>query len=67
MFSCSRCRDARWVCENHPDKPWNAEHEMICRGAGMPCPDCNEPDDAERPAMGDDFTPVFDRDKGPVH
>jgi hypothetical protein len=55
------------VCENHPDKPWNAEHEEICGGAGMPFPDCNEPHASERPAMGDDFVPAFDRDKGPVH
>jgi hypothetical protein len=64
---CRRCQDARWVSENHPDKPWNAEHEKLCGGAGMPCPDCNEPHDGERPVMGDDFTPAFDRDQGPVH
>ena len=23
---CTRCQDVHWVCENHPDKPWNAEH-----------------------------------------
>jgi hypothetical protein len=37
------------------------------RAAGMPCPDCNEPGEGERPAMSDDFIPAFDRDKGPVH
>ena len=64
---CPRCQNARWVCENHPDKPWTPEHEAVCGGAGMPCPDCNEPRNDERPAMGGDFVPAFDRDKGPIH
>jgi hypothetical protein len=33
----------------------------------MPCPDCNEPRDGQRPDMGDDFVPAFERDKGPIH
>ena len=38
MVKCQRCRVVRWVCENHPDKPWDRDHEQICGGAGMPCP-----------------------------
>jgi hypothetical protein len=40
---CPTCRDARWVCENHPDRPWKGEsnHESACDcGAGAPCPLC---------------------------
>jgi hypothetical protein len=63
--SCPRCQGAGWVCENHPDRPWGHDHD--CSRAGMPCPDCNEPHEGERPTIGDDFIPAFDRDKGPVH
>jgi hypothetical protein len=38
---CKLCRDQRWVCEAHPDKPM--EHDC-CGGAGMPCPTCNAGD-----------------------
>lgn len=37
IFVCKRCRDARWVCEDHPNHP--APHGD-CGGAQMPCPDC---------------------------
>ena len=67
MVKCQRCRVVRWVCENHPDKPWDRDHERTCGGAGMPCPDCNEPREGERPAMSADFIPAFDQDKGPIH
>jgi len=36
--TCRLCRDARWVCEAHPDKPMRHDG---CNGAGMPCPTCN--------------------------
>lgn len=37
MF-CDNC-DGRWVCEAHPDQPWN---EGECCGApGATCPVCN--------------------------
>lgn len=31
---CCICRGERWVCEEHPGKPW--EHDG-CGGAGVPC------------------------------
>jgi len=37
---CARCQGQRWVCENHPDRPWEVPGGCSC-GAGMPCPDCN--------------------------
>jgi hypothetical protein len=27
-----------WVCESHPERPWEGEHACTCGGAGMPCP-----------------------------
>ena len=49
-FRCKRCRDARWICELHPDQP--APHGD-CDGARMPCPRCQDPDQREMP---DDWT-----------
>jgi len=51
---CARCRDCGWVCENHPDTPWQGAHAIEC-GAGMPCPDCNQPNEGELPRLP--FTP----------
>jgi hypothetical protein len=42
---CSVCNGARWVCDNHPDRPWagKSRHESACEcGAGMSCPKCNQ-------------------------
>lgn len=36
---CPICFGIGWVCENHPDKPWNKEIGCEC-GAGVPC-NCN--------------------------
>jgi hypothetical protein len=35
------CADTGWVCEVHPDKPWNGPNACDCGGAGMPCLACN--------------------------
>jgi hypothetical protein len=67
MVKCHRCQDARWVCENHPDKPSGSKSDECCGGAGMPCPDCNLPRAGERPAISADFIPAFDRDKGSIN
>jgi hypothetical protein len=32
--ACPVCLGARWVCEDHPDQPW--EHDG-CGGAGAAC------------------------------
>jgi len=45
---CATCRDTFWVCEDHPDKPWDGEDACGCGAAGMPCPVCN-PADADHP------------------
>lgn len=36
---CTICKGEGWVCENHPDLPW--QHDG-CGGAGDPC--CCNPD-----------------------
>jgi hypothetical protein len=36
---CPICFGIGWVCENHPDKPWDKELGREC-GAGVPC-ECN--------------------------
>ena len=41
---CPTCRGVRWVCENHPDRPWRSSNDFsldACGcGAGIPC-HCN--------------------------
>lgn len=39
---CPTCLGLGWVCENHPDLPWDIEIGCVC-GAGMPC-ECNDSD-----------------------
>lgn len=40
---CNNCDGMGWVCENHPNKPWdgisNRKNACGC-GAGMPCGKC---------------------------
>lgn len=36
LNKCKICLDERWVCENHPDKPWGGG-SSCCGGAGAPC------------------------------
>jgi len=42
MPKCKTCDDTEWVCENHPDRPWDRRNPRGCEcGAGAPCRDCN--------------------------
>ena len=54
MADCSRCDDYRWVCENHPDRPWEGPRACNCGGAGAPCPACNA-SEVTMPGMPEDF------------
>jgi hypothetical protein len=56
---CTTCADTRWVCENHPDKPWTKEW-CEC-GSGTPCPRCNTSDP---PDFSGVITTVYDRMAG---
>jgi hypothetical protein len=48
--TCPCCDDTSWVCEDHPDQPWEGPHACRCGAAGAPCPHCNQPDDGGAPA-----------------
>ncbi|MBR0855685.1 hypothetical protein [Bradyrhizobium liaoningense] len=66
MKFCARCDNARWICENHPERPWLGERACDCGGAGVPCPICNrtdveDPDDI--PEMPEGFVPDTVRKK----
>lgn len=37
---CPTCLGEGWVCENHPEQPWNEGEPACCGGAGVPCA-CN--------------------------
>src|SRR6266403_4925619 len=43
--TCPICFGVGWVCENHPDRAWDAELGCQC-GAGMPSK-CNDGDDPD--------------------
>ncbi|MCZ6468042.1 MAG: hypothetical protein O6499_00145 [Candidatus Dadabacteria bacterium] len=36
---CANCDGTGWVCEDHPEVPWN-DGKNCCGGAGSPC-SCN--------------------------
>ncbi|WP_027578501.1 hypothetical protein [Bradyrhizobium sp. Ai1a-2] len=55
MKWCARCGNCRWVCENHPGKPWLGDHACNCGGAGMPCPFCNHSDEDNEPELPEGF------------
>ena len=48
MATCPLCDDFGWVCENHPNRPWEGHHACTCGGAGMPC-FCNGSDELSPP------------------
>ena len=61
-MKCVHCEHTGWVCENHPDAPWDGEQACICGGAGMPCPQCN-PSDLSHPPRPPAGTHIeFDKD-----
>ncbi len=39
---CSRCDSTGWVCEAHPERPWDGKGACGCGAPGDPCPECNE-------------------------
>jgi hypothetical protein len=43
--TCSLCDGGAWVCEEHPDRPWQGPNACTCGAAGAPCPHCNGADD----------------------
>ena len=53
--TCPRCNGCRWVCEAHPDRPWEGEHACCCGAPGEPCPVCNRVEGDEVPEMPEGF------------
>lgn len=52
------CMGVLWVCETHPDKPWNGK---CCSSPGKPC-SCN--DGYPAPHMPRDVSVFIDKEKG---
>jgi hypothetical protein len=48
---CSRCASTGWVCEDHPDRPWDGPKARGYGGAGMPCPSCNVSNEDNPPRL----------------
>jgi hypothetical protein len=66
QMNCLLCEDCGWVCEIHPDRPWDGEHACTCGGAGMPCPQCN-PSDLDHPPRPPAGTHIEFDEKGWRH
>ena len=60
-MKCAVCEDCGWVCEAHPDRPFEGEHACTCSGAGAPCPQCNASDDGTEPRAPKGFKTEFDK------
>jgi hypothetical protein len=63
MKLCLRCDNARFVCEAHPDLPWeDGPRACPCGAAGKPCPLCNQVEDGDVPEMPEGFITIAKRD-----
>ncbi|QOZ68900.1 hypothetical protein SAMN05192541_15124 [Bradyrhizobium arachidis] len=58
-MTCARCDGTHWVCENHPERPWEGPKACGCGGAGAPCPVCNRVGPDEMPLLPDGFETSF--------
>lgn len=63
---CFRCDGSGWVCEGHPDLPWEGPRACGCGAPGDPCPECNELA-GETPRLPAGTRTVFDKDGGWRH
>jgi hypothetical protein len=62
MPKCPTCQDVGWVCEKHPDRPWDKNVPGGCTcDAGMPCPVCNVAEGGEAPRLPVGMKASFDR------
>jgi len=60
-MKCLVCEGCGWVCESHPERPWEGEHACTCGGAGMPCPNCNPADERTAPRPPEGFKTQADK------
>lgn len=51
MTDCPYCRETKWVCEAHPNRPWTGEGFCGCGSAGMPCPECQPETSRDQPPV----------------
>ena len=69
-LECEVCGGARWVCEDHPHKPWDGasgrDDACHCGGPEMPCAVCNRTAGQEPPEMPPGYRTMIDTD-GPKH
>jgi hypothetical protein len=56
MPTCPRCDGCRWVCEAHPERPWEGQAVCGCGAPGAPCPVCNQPDEGAAPELPEGYT-----------
>jgi hypothetical protein len=61
MQWCAHCDNCRWVCEEHPDKPWLGVRACTCGNAGAPCQICNTSDEFGVPKMPEGFRPLAEK------
>jgi hypothetical protein len=54
-MKCAQCEDCGWVCEDHPDRPWEGSHACSGGGVGAPCPACNVPHEGAAARMPTGF------------
>ncbi|WP_316172162.1 MULTISPECIES: hypothetical protein [unclassified Bradyrhizobium] len=53
---CPRCDGTRWICEAHPDLPWeDSPRGCRCGAPGDPCPVCNRADADTPPELPSGF------------
>ena len=64
MSVCKNCSDIGWVCESHPNVPWDGGGDECYGGAGMPCEWCNPSDKDNPPRMLDGFQIILDKNDG---
>ncbi len=65
MANCKICDDEGWVCESHPDRPWNTSERGCECGPGMPCRICNPCDRNNPPRMSPGFVEIDPEDDAP--
>lgn len=61
-LKCPLCEDSGWVCEEHPQEPWDGDHACGCGAPGMPCPECNAENGGNEPRFPSGFTKRFDNE-----
>jgi hypothetical protein len=61
--ACQVCCGIGWVCESHPDKPWDKDLPNGCEcNAGMPCQACNPCEADTPPRMPAGVRVTFDKE-----